>query len=319
MADRKYVFGPVPSRRLGLSLGIDMVPRKFCTLDCIYCQVGRTTDKSVMRGKFVDLEQLEQELVDAVENGPQPDYVTLSGSGEPTLNAQMGEIIARIHDIVGVPIALITNSTLFSRTDVRHEAAGADLVVPSLDAGSQEVYARINRPHADAGVQLDEIVEGLVSFRGEFRGQIWLEVFFVEGINDDDQEVERIAAHIKRIKPDRIQLNTATRPTAEQDVRPVSAERLQQIAERLGPKAEVIASFKARGSDDSHALSPQQVLEMIRRRPVTAEDIAAGLGAHPHEVAKALGVLLERGQVRPVQKPAGTFYESNSGETENAD
>lgn len=310
MADRKYVFGPVPSRRLGLSLGVDMVPRKFCTLDCIYCQVGRTTDKTTMRGRFVDIDQLERELQDAADNGPQPDFVTLSGSGEPTLNAQLGEIIERIRDIVGVPIALITNSTLFTRPDVRRDAAMVDLVVPSLDAGSQQAYERVNRPAAAVGMQLSEIVDALVAFRGEFRGQIWLEVFLVPGINDDDAEIELMKAHIERIKPDRIQLNTATRPTAEPDVKPVPEERLREIAARLGPKAEVIAAYHGREVDESHVVSPTQVLDMIQRRPVTADDIAAGLGAHPTEVAKALAVLLEQGKIQPVERPTGRFYEA---------
>lgn len=310
MADKKYIFGPVPSRRLGLSLGVDLVPRKFCTLDCVYCQVGRTTNKTVMRGNFVDIPQLQRELQDAAENGPQPDYVTLSGSGEPTLNAQLGEIIEQIRDIVGAPIALITNGTLLTRADVRRDAAMADLVVPSLDAGSRQAFEQINRPAAEAGMKLEEIVEGLVAFRGEFRGQIWLEVFFVPGINDDDAEVDLIAAHIQRIKPDRIQLNTAARPTADPDVRAVPPERLQQIAARLGPKAEVIAAYQLRDLENAHTINHQQVLEMIRRRPVTADDIASGLATHHAEVAKALALLLETGRIRASHRPEGVFYEA---------
>ena len=184
-----------------------------------------------------------------------------------------------------------------------------DLVVPSLDAGSQEVYERINRPAAEVGMELTDLVEALVAFRGEYRGQIWLEVFIVADVNDDDAEIDRIARHIERIKPDRVQLNTATRPTAEPSVKAISEERLKQIAARLGPKAEVIAHYQGRATDDSHVVSSEQVLAMIRRRPVTADDIAAGLGAHPTEVAKALGVLLEHGQVRAVEREAGRYYE----------
>jgi wyosine [tRNA(Phe)-imidazoG37] synthetase (radical SAM superfamily) len=309
--NRKYIFGPVPSRRLGLSLGLDLVPFKVCTLDCIYCQVGRTTDHRTERGDFVPVDDLIAELVATLPEVPRPDYITLSGSGEPTLNASLGEIIDRVRAVTDVPVAILTNATLLGDPAVRREAAKADLVVPSLDAGDEATYQAVNRPAA--GLTLEGLVEGLVAFRDEFSGQLWLEVFFVRGVNDSDASIARIAALVERINPDRIQLNTATRPTADADVHPVSAEHLAEIAARLGSTAEVVASFKSRASQADVRIDDEQVLAMIRRRPVTAEDIAAGLGAHPNEVAKAVGHLLESGAVVRSDTGGKTYFKAAEG------
>jgi wyosine [tRNA(Phe)-imidazoG37] synthetase (radical SAM superfamily) len=305
---RTYIFGPVPSRRLGLSLGVDLVPRKVCTLDCIYCQVGRTTDHRVERGDFVPVDEVLAELERTLPAVPRPDYITISGSGEPTLNVRLGEVIDRIRRLTDVPVAIITNGTLLADPAVRRDAAKADLVVPSLDAGDEETYQKINRP--TRGLTLEALVEGMAAFRREFTGQLWLEVFLAEGVNESDEQVDKIGRLIERIGPDRIQLNTATRPTAEADVRPLSPERLAEIARRLGGKAEVVASFKARKTTAAMPAGEEQVLAMIRRRPVTAEDIAAGLGAHGSEVAKALGHLMESGLIVRTDRGGQAYWEA---------
>jgi wyosine [tRNA(Phe)-imidazoG37] synthetase (radical SAM superfamily) len=306
----KYIFGPVPSRRLGLSLGVDLVPHKVCTLDCAYCQVGRTTDQRVERGDFVPVEEVIAELGEALARGPRPDYVTLSGSGEPTLNARLGEIIDRIHAMTDVPVAIITNGTLLTDPAVRREVARADLVVPSLDAGDEKVYRRLKRPAAEHGLTLAALVDGLVAFRREFRGPLWLEVFFVAGVNDTPDQVEKLRRLIERIGPDRVQLNTAARPPAEAGVEAVPPERLAEIAAGLGPRAEVIAPFKGQADRAAGGLQAEAVLAMIRRRPVTAEDIAAGLGAHPAEVVKALGLLLESRRIRRTDRGGKSYFEA---------
>lgn len=305
---RKYIFGPVPSRRLGLSLGVDAVPRKVCTLDCVYCQVGRTTDKRTERGDFVPVDKVLAELAEALRDGPRPDYVTISGSGEPTLNVRLGEIIDRIRGATDIPVAILTNGTLLEDPDVRRDCARADLVVPSLDAGDEETFQRINRPAA--GLTLGGLVEGLAAFRREFTGQLWLEVFLVAGVNDDDASVGRMRPLIERIHPDRVQLNTATRPTAEAEVAAVPPERLAAIAAQLGPRAEVVASFRVHETPAAARADADQVLAMIRRRPVTAEDIAAGLAAHPNEVAKVLGHLMESGRVVRTDRDGQAYYEA---------
>lgn len=313
-SDTRTIFGPVPSRRLGLSLGVDLLGRKACTLDCVYCQVGRTTDHRTERASFVPVGRVLEELAETLHRVPRPDYITLSGSGEPTLHAGLGAAIDGIRRITDVPVAILTNGTLLGNAAARRDCAKADLVVPSLDAANEATYQRINRPAP--GLTLEGLVDGLVAFRREFTGQLWLEVFLAEGINDSDDHVGALAELIRTVEPDRIQLNTATRPTADADVRPVSPERLARIAERFGPKAEVIASFRSRDAAASSCgpgtIDDQQVLAMIRRRPVTAEDIAAGLAAHPNEVAKAVGHLLESGRVRRTERQGRTYYEAES-------
>jgi wyosine [tRNA(Phe)-imidazoG37] synthetase (radical SAM superfamily) len=305
---RTYIFGPVPSRRLGLSLGVDLIPRKVCTLDCVYCQVGRTTDCRTERGDFVPVAEVLDELARTLPQVPRPDYITISGSGEPTLNVRLGEVIDGIRRLTDVPVAIITNGTLLSDPAVRRDAAKADLVVPSLDAGDEETYQKINRP--TRGLTLEDLVEGMAAFRREFQGQLWLEVFLAAGLNDSEDQVRRMVPLIARIRPDRVQLNTATRPTAETDVRPVPAERLDELARLLGDRAEVVADFKSRQTSAGAALADDRVLATIRRRPVTAEDIATGLGAHPTEVAKALGHLLDAGRIIRTERSGRVYYES---------
>lgn len=305
---RTYIFGPVPSRRLGLSLGVDLIPRKVCTLDCVYCQVGRTTDHRLERGDFVPVAEVLAELQTTLSEVPRPDYITISGSGEPTLNVRLGEVIDGIRRLTDVPVAIITNGTLLWDPAVRRDAAKADLVVPSLDAGDEETYQKINRP--TRGLTLENLVEGMAAFRREFTGQLWLEVFLAAGINDSEKQVRKMARLIERINPDRIQLNTATRPTAEADVRPVPPERLAELARLLGSKAEVVADFKSRQAAAASAIADDQVLAMIRRRPVTAEDIAAGLAAHPSEVAKALGHLLDARRIVRTERSGQMYYEA---------
>ncbi|MBN2583162.1 MAG: radical SAM protein [Planctomycetes bacterium] len=307
-SDRKYTFGPVPSRRLGLSLGVDLIPRKVCTQDCVYCQVGRTTDCTIERGDFVPADEVVAEIARVLPQVPRPDYITMSGSGEPTLNVRLGEVIDAVRRVTDVPVAVITNGTLMTEADVRHDCAKADLVVPSLDAADEATFQAVNRPAR--GLTLSGLVNGLAAFRRQFRGQLWLEVFLIAGRNDSDEQVARMKALIERINPDRIDLNTATRPTADADVRPVAAERLAEIAAALGPKAKVVASFKAARTTEAMIVNEDQALAMIRRRPVTVEDIAAGLGAHANEVAKVVGHLLESGLVCRNDRGGRTYYEA---------
>ena len=311
-SDRKYIFGPVPSRRLGLSLGVDLVPLKVCSQDCVYCQIGRTTDSRIKRDDFVPLDEVLAELKRVLPQVPRPDYITMSGSGEPTLNVRLGEIVDGLRLLTDGAVAIITNGTLLSEADVRRDCAKADLVVPSLDAGDEATFQTINRPAR--GLTLAGLVNGLVAFRHRFSGQMWLEVFLVAGRNDSDEQIEKIGKLIERINPDRVQLNTATRPTADAEVRPVAPERLGEIAALLGERAEVVAGFKARAAQGEESrITAEVVLAMIRRRPVTAEDIAAGLGAHPAEVAKAVGHLLESGAVARTDRDGRAYFEAIGG------
>ena len=213
MAKRKYLFGPVASRRLGRSLGVDIVPLKVCSQNCIYCQLGINADTTIDRREYVDIDEVLAELKSAVDDGLQADYITLTGSGEPTLNSRLGDIIDGIRKITEVPVAILTNANLFSDPQVRAACAKADVVSPSLDAGDAESFKKMNRPHES--INFNTFVEGLCVFRQEYAGQIWLEVFFCQGVNTSDEQVEKMRAIIERIAPDRIQLNTSVRPTVD--------------------------------------------------------------------------------------------------------
>ncbi len=302
----QYVFGPVPSRRLGRSLGVDLVPFKTCTLNCVYCQLGRTAEPTLERRSYVPVDEVLRQLQAALERGPQPDHITLSGSGEPTLNRDLGEVIRRARAMSGIPIALLTNGTLLGDETVAAQAALADLVLPSLDAGDQAQFQRINRPAP--GLSFEAFVEGLIRFRERFPGQLWLEVLLLAGITDQQEEVLKIKHWSDRIRPDRIQLNTSVRPPAEQLARPVPFETLERLASLFCPKAEVIAPRQVWSETASAGAQRKSILETLRRRPCTVEDLSSGLGLHPEETQKELDRLQEEGAVESLLTAGRTYY-----------
>ena len=305
----KYVFGPVPSRRLGRSLGVDLVPYKTCTFDCIYCDLGRTTHKTISRGFFVSPEQIQRELelvLPALDN--QPDYITLSGSGEPTLNQNIGEVIHNIKNQTSIPLAVLTNGSLLSIGEIRKELSEADLVIPSLDAVNEVTFQCLNRPHPS--LEINAIISGLVQFRKIYRGQIWLEIVFCRGINDDKKEIERLKEVIERIQPDRVQLNTPVRPPAEDFAYPLTRERLVEMKNLVGKNAEVVSEFAAPIGHSFESDKDVEILNLIKRRPYTAEDISRALGVHLDEVAKDLSRLVREGAVRYRMYEHHCFYES---------
>ncbi|MDD5690746.1 MAG: radical SAM protein [Candidatus Omnitrophica bacterium] len=238
----KYIYGPIKSRRLGLSLGLSLSLNKICNLDCIYCQWGRTPVIVSERKEYARLDEITLELKSWLQNNPQEAkelrFVTLSGLGEPTLNTCIGELIDQARKITGASVAVITNSTLLGDPLVRKSILGADLIVPSLDTVDPEVFKRIDRPFA--GIKLDEIINGLVALRKEFLGKIWLEVMLVSGINDDIRHIKELHRSIQHINPDKIQLNSPVRSTAEKNVLPVEKVKLEKIKKILGNKAEII-------------------------------------------------------------------------------
>jgi len=305
-----YIYGPVPSRRLGLSLGIDIVPAKICTLDCIYCQIGRTTEKSTVRRDFFDVQTVLDELKARLEKGGQVDYITIGGSGEPTLNSHLGALIDGIRALTDVPVAIITNGTLLYRPDVRAECAKADLVMPSLDAGDAAVFEAVNRPDPD--ISIEKLISGLVQFRREFSGQIWLEVFLIEGINTDPEEIERIAAPIQRIRPDRVQLNSAVRPAAEKGIEAIGRDRLAAIARQIGDHCEIVGAAPESRIDPHVERTCEDVISMLKRRPCSVEDICTGLGIHHHEVVKHIGSLLEQGVIVAECQGTTTYYRTDT-------
>ncbi len=286
-----YLFGPVVSRRLGLSLGVDIVPLKTCSQNCVYCQLGIDGVQTLDRREYVPIEEVLEELRGRIAAGLRADYITLSGSGEPTLHSRLGELIEGIRQLTDIPIAVITNGTMLTDSAVRANCAGADVVLPSLDAGDAETFKRINRPHDD--IDFDLFVQGLCRFRQEYAGQIWLEVFFVEGINTDDEQVDKIRGLIERIRPDKVHLNTAVRPTTADGVVRVEPARLAAIAERIGHDAEVVASFSAEPGGEVVGADSGAVLEMLRRRPCSVDDVCAGLGIDQHQGQELLAELIK--------------------------
>lgn len=303
-----FLFGPVPSRRLGRSLGVDLVPPKTCCYDCIYCEVGPTTHLTVSRRAFMSPRAILEELETYLRKNPvAPEVITLAGSGEPTLNAGLGEIIAGIKAITNLPVALLTNGALFHLPEVRREAARADLVLPSLDTAIEATFRRINRPHPR--LSLAQIISGLKEFRREFAGRLWLEVMLLRGINDTEAELAALRREIAGIRPDKVQLNTAVRPVVEGWAKPLSPEEMAQAAAFLGGEVEVEIIAAARSTPETFPrLSDEACLEMLARRPMTARDLAQALGVAPEEVASRLAKLARRGLVQQEQHYHEAFY-----------
>lgn len=298
------VYGPVPSRRLGKSLGVDLVPYKVCTYDCIYCQLGRTTNKTIERQSWIPvdnvLEQIEKHLT------TRPDWITLAGSGEPTLYSQIGDLINKIKDLTDIPVAVLTNGSMLWSGELRKELYKADLVAPSLDAGNPELYRCVNRPHE--AIPFDRMVQGLIDFRNEFDGKYWLEVFLLGGITGMVVPVEEVARIAERISPDRIQLNTVVRPPAESFAMPVSKDLLECYATAFGDKAEVIADFSAKELHPFTDIDPEEVLELVSRRPCTLEDISSFLGIHRTAAMKYMERLTGTGRVQCEYQSRRLFF-----------
>ena len=274
-----YLFGPVLSRRLGLSMGVDLLKYKTCNLDCVYCELGRTACLTTYRDRFVPRQKVLKEI--ELRRGEPFDHLTFAGSGEPTLSLDLGDIVAQAKEIVDSPVAVITNSTLLSSPSVRREVAAADVVLPSLDAASQAAFLSVNRPAS--GLYAKDMIQGLKDFRKEFSGEIWLEVMLVRGIND--QEAELIARAAESTQPDRIQLNTVVRPPAE-PVQALSEEEMQRMLE-IFPGAELIPdwdwSVPARIRD--------RLIDLLSARPCTLEEISRHLEIDGSDAIKYCKIL----------------------------
>jgi wyosine [tRNA(Phe)-imidazoG37] synthetase (radical SAM superfamily) len=279
----EYLFGPVLSRRLGLSMGVDLLPYKTCNMDCIYCELGRTTCLAQCRGSFVPPKRVLCEIESKRDAGF--DHLTFAGSGEPTLSKDLGDIIKSAKEKVDVPIAVITNSSLLTSKEVREELYGADVVLPSLDAATQETFNMINRPAAD--LKIGEIIEGLKSFRKEFKGEIWLEVMLVKGVND--HEASLIAKAAKSINPDRVQLNTVVRPPAE-PVLPLSEQEMQGML-HIFKDAELIPDWDWRVPGKVKS----ELSTLLSRRPCTLEEICALFDMEMSNAIKYLKIMEREG------------------------
>lgn len=263
----KYLFGPVPSRRLGMSLGIDLIPKKVCSLDCVYCEVGKTTKLTTDRLEYVKYDKVIDELKDFMSNNPKIDYITFSGSGEPTLNSRIGDVLNFIKkNYPEVKTAVLTNGTLLSDKNLIKELLKADVILPSLDAARQETFAKINRPAP--GLSLQDYIQGIIDLRKEYTGKIWLEVLFLKGYNDSDDDLKKLKEAIVKIKPDSVQLNTLDRPGTVEGLVPLTKDELQHIIDYWGfADAEIIASQVQRTTISSYRSDVESaILETIARR-----------------------------------------------------
>ena len=304
----QYLYGPVPSRRLGRSLGIDLVPHKICTYDCIYCQIGKTTKKALLRKEYIPKEEVLKEVKAFLSGGDSPiDHFSLSGSGEPTLHSQIRLIIEGIKEMSSIPIAVITNGSLLYKEKVRKDLLRADIVLPSLDAVSSEVFMRINRPHRS--ISVEKVIGGMVEFRKVYKGQVWLEVLFCKGVNDTPEELQKMKEPIDRIQPDRIHLNTVVRPPSEQWAVPLGQREMEGIRAFFGEKASIISEF------DRHPLSvvesdmSEGILKILRRRPLSLKDLSKGMGIPPNELEGYIASLVQEGKIEPRFFGDSIYYE----------
>lgn len=305
-----YIYGPVMSRRLGYSLGVDLVPFKTCTYDCIYCQLGRTTDHRCRPQTYFSVDEIMSELQEAIRRSGRIDYISLAGSGEPTLNSQIGELVDRIKSETDIPMTVLTNGSLLWDRDIRRALTPSDVVLPSLDAGTEATFDRICRPCE--GLTFELVVEGLVSFTGEFSGRVWLEVMLLEGINTSFSEMQRLSRLVQRIRPELVQLNTVVRPPSEESARAVGSERMQEIAGLIDGRVEIVAASSGESESPSETIDDGLILLYLRRRPTTADDIATGLNVHRNEISKRLQALIDRGLITTVRRDERVLYKMRS-------
>ena len=305
MRSYRYLFGPVPSRRLGRSLGVDLVPLKTCSANCVFCQLGRTPQTTLERRDYVPIAAVLAELNDWRQRGEEADFVKLAGSGEPTLHLHFGQVLDFVRSAGRFRSALLTNGTLFHLPEVRQAACQADLVKLPLSAWDQASFERVNRPHPS--LQFEQIVEGYRSFRRAFRGEIWMEVFLVGGLNAEAEDVAKIARLAATIAPDRIHLNTAVRPPAEALALAVPEPRLRELAAGFQPPAEIIAEFSTRCATRRPA-DAGAWLALLRRHPATAGQMAQAFGVAEAEALRLLGEWVQAGRLQTERRGAQTYF-----------
>lgn len=295
------IFGPVPSRRLGQSLGIDPVVHKTCNWNCIYCQLGRSTPMTNERKEYVPRQQVIDEVKTALAKHPpgEIDWITFVGSGEPTLHSSLGWMIRQVKALTDIPVAVITNGALLYLPEVRRELSAADAVMPTLDAGTADLYKAINRPIG--GLTFESHVSGLTAFRQEYAGKLWVEVMLIAGMNDSVEALEDIAHVLRQVQPDAVHILLPTRPPAESTVHAAGPESLARAAEIFGDIAEVVRPPDGEFSIDEGADVSQAVIDIITRHPMSETQLTESLSRWtPGQVEEALTALLATGQARRV-------------------
>jgi wyosine [tRNA(Phe)-imidazoG37] synthetase (radical SAM superfamily) len=307
-----HVFGPVASRRLGRSLGVDPLPFKTCHWNCVYCQLGRTTPLRAERGDHVPVDTVVDEVRAALafHAGTGIDWITFAGSGEPTLHSGLGRMIRRVKALTSIPVGVLTSGALLFREEVRRDLLPADAVMPSLDAGTDRTYRAVNRPWP--GLTFDRLVAGLVAFRAAYPRRLWVEVMLVRGLNDSDHELEAMAAVLRRVRPDRVHLNVPTRPPAEPWVRPPDPERLARAAAILGATVPD-ATRGLEGGPAAPSAAPHDLvghlIEMVTRHPLSDEEVRQEVALWaPGRVEALLAEVRATGRIRAVTRHGRHFW-----------
>ena len=306
----KYLFGPVPSRRLGMSLGVDLVPKKVCSLDCVYCEVGKTTKLTIDKKEYILFNKIKEELLNYFSNNPDPDYITFSGSGEPALNSKIGDVLKFIKQTKpNIPVAVLTNGTMLFDKNVRDAIMDADVVLPSLDAATQYVFEKINRPAK--GLTINKVIQGIIDFKNDFKGNLWLEVFILPDYNNKKEELIELKKAILKIKPNSVQLNTLDRPGTVSNLRGATSEEMKRVVDfwKLD-NVEIISSAPERKKIQSYRTDIETAItETISRRPCTLDDLTKILGIHINEINKYLDVLDAEEKIETVEQQRGVFYQ----------
>ncbi len=312
MSDFKYLFGPIPSRRIGISLGVNVIPAKVCSFDCVYCESGRTTKKTMQREEFFDAKKIIKELKNYLSDNPKLDYITFSGAGEPALYNKIGEIVDFLKkEFPEYKICLITNSSMFVDADFREEIKNIDLIIPSIDAPSQEIFEKINRPLE--GIKIKEIIDSIADFSQTFKGKLWIEIFIIEGLNDKKEVLEQFSQILKPIKYEKIQINSLDRPGADKDVQKAKYETLLEVKKVLGEKAQIVSRVEIPPEKRKEIANKEElILKTIKIRPMTEKDVLTMTGLNPFEVGKMLEEMVDKNLLKKEIINNNIFFSSVS-------
>lgn len=303
----QYFYGPVYSRRLGFSLGIDIIPKKICSFDCLYCQVGKTEHLIGRRFSFGDIKTIKKELKKILKQKVRIDYITFSGSGEPTLNKDIGKIVKEIKKITKIPICVITNSSLLYRKKVRDDLKQADLVIPSLDASDSFNFDKINRPWRKN--YFDLMLKGLVCFSKEYQGRLWLEIMLIKGVNDSKKSVMKMKSIVEKINPDKIHINLAVRPVPSKRGNLIPDKRkIDYCKKTLGQVAEIVSFSDDKKSKKTKIKDLKIIVNSLKRRPQTIDDLVAGLSADRKTVKTNVEKLVKNRTIYTHQKGSSIYY-----------